>query len=528
MLEVVIPNTNDKFHYQLSKRFSKALELNILFLQNSAFFKKVNFTIVDWGSKKKFSDVFKLNKKILDKIYFINVPKKVANKFSKNSINFFHASISSNIGFRRTKKKFILQIAHDQIIPTFCWNNLFNFLEILDKEKIKNPVIYIPRFEIEKDYLLKNPNFKTLNNYTMNASFNYKKTSDFKINLGAGCSVIATSKQIKKLHGFTEISDYANDLDLHLKLSNDGSNFYDGRNIGVYSLKFPTLKNSQRLELIKKNRNFFYHNKINKRNTDWGLAKYKLKKIRASGSFDKIENSFSFLNDKYETINNDFEKKISNSGIGYLKKDTNLKLIIFYYIFKYSHCVNFLHFSKSNYDFCINLQNYVRYINTYFCYDYDYFKKKIFSYSLQENLRNIGKLSTGKFQLTNIKFLSKIFQLKQNNFFAVYIDDLFHKNIMKFQKYYMFIIIEKKNKSKLKFQDFKNFFEIGTIIVLINKKYEKKFINKGLFLSAMNTEIKKNFKYRILIILKRIFKFVKNMSIKLLALIKKQVIKVLF
>ena len=125
MLEVVIPNTNDKFHYQLSKRFSKSLELNILFLQNSAFFKKVNFTIVDWGSKKKFSDVFKLNKKILDKIYFINVPKKVANKFSKNSINFFHASISSNIGFRRTKKKFILQIAHDQIIPTFCWNNLF-------------------------------------------------------------------------------------------------------------------------------------------------------------------------------------------------------------------------------------------------------------------------------------------------------------------------------------------------------------------------------------------------------------------
>ena len=71
MIDVIIPNTNDNFHYQLDKRISKSLELNLLFLKKSKFYNKVNFTIIDWGSKKNFSDVIKLDKKISNKIFFL-------------------------------------------------------------------------------------------------------------------------------------------------------------------------------------------------------------------------------------------------------------------------------------------------------------------------------------------------------------------------------------------------------------------------------------------------------------------------
>ena len=57
MLEILFTNTNDDFHYKLSDRFQKSLELNLYFLKKSNFYKDVKFTIVDWGSKKK---IFKL------------------------------------------------------------------------------------------------------------------------------------------------------------------------------------------------------------------------------------------------------------------------------------------------------------------------------------------------------------------------------------------------------------------------------------------------------------------------------------
>ena len=56
MLEILFTNTNDDFHYKLSDRFQKSLELNLYFLKKSNFYKDVKFTIVDWGSKKKFSN----------------------------------------------------------------------------------------------------------------------------------------------------------------------------------------------------------------------------------------------------------------------------------------------------------------------------------------------------------------------------------------------------------------------------------------------------------------------------------------
>lgn len=516
MLEILFTNTNDDFHYKLSERFQKSLELNLYFLKNSDFYKDVKFTVVDWGSKKNFSNCINFEKKYANKINFINVPHKITKKFSKETLNNYYGSLAANIGFRRSKSKFIMHLAHDQFLPTFCWNNLLSFLKNSFKKKLFKTVIYFPRYLIRKEFLIKNPDFQDVNNYILNSNFNFEQGSKFKFNTGAGCSFVATSKLIKKVKGYYEKPDFACDFDIHLKFSNEKSRFIDGRNIGVYSLKFPTLNLSRRNEIIKNNRSFYIKDDYYKNNKTWGLPDYNFKIIKNKKSKKINKQNFNFLINKNELDNESFLEFLKLAHVDNLFQSRNLALvIIYYYIFNYTKNLNLISFSKNNLNSVMSIQNCFKILNVYYCSKEKYLNSNFFSNSFFRKLNLQTHKSIGKFEIIKLENINKVFNDKKNFSFAIFVDDLNFKDIEKYVKFISFIIFKKNtnlNNSKLKsFDEFINFEEYG---VLINKSYKKYLFNKKLILQKTKKRLSNIFLYRIYFIYLNFFEFFKKTILK--------------
>ena len=511
MLEILFTNTNDNYHYKLTERFQKSLELNLLFLKNSSYYNDVNFTIIDWGSKKKFSNSISLNKEFKNKINFIEVPTKVAEKYSKKTINFYHGAISANLGFRKSNSQFIMHMAHDQFLPSSCWNNLLTFLK--SEEKKINPVIYFPRYRIDKDFLLKNKSFEDLNSYILTSNFNHNLTSQFKFNVGGGCTFVASTKQLKNVKGYTEIPDFACDFDLHLRFSNDGSTFFDGRNIGVYSFKFPTIARSQRNDLIKKNRKFYIPKDYFNKKNFWGLSQHKFTKIKLKKFTNIKYQDFEFLNDKKNSNENSFSKKLRLSKNEYVEKFRKLLLIIILYnIFKYTDCVNFINISNKNFKLGLIIQEFFKDLNVFYCSSKKYLDTSFFSKSFFDIMKFNTKIAIGKINISHLNKINSIF--KNKNFFSsiVLLDDLKNKNIIRFQRYISFIIVLKRIDQKNNYKHFKIFYKQGKIAILINKHFAKKLLNKSTLLKKINEQSSKVLIYKMYIV----FLYLKSLLKKIL------------
>ena len=74
-----------------------------------------------------------------------------------------------------------MHLAHDQFLPTFCWNNLLSFLKNSFEKKLIKTVVYFPRYLISKEFLIKNPDFEDVNNYILNSNFNFSKVQSLSI-----------------------------------------------------------------------------------------------------------------------------------------------------------------------------------------------------------------------------------------------------------------------------------------------------------------------------------------------------------
>ncbi len=516
MLEILYTNTNDNFHYKLSERFQKSLEFNLHFLKNSDFYKDVKFTIVDWGSKKNFSNCIEFEKKYKNKVDFINVPHKIAKKFSKETLNFYHGSLAANIGFRRSKSKFIMHLAHDQFLPTFCWNNLLSFLKNSFEKKLINTVVYFPRYLISKEFLIKNPDFEDVNNYILNSNFNFKQNSMFKFNTGSGCSFVATSKLIKRVKGYYEKPDFACDFDIHLKFSNEKSRFIDGRNIGVYSFKFPTLNLSKRNELIKINRSFYIKDDYYKNNENWGLPEYNFQKVKNKNLKKIDKQNFNFLHNKNEPENENFLKFLKSAHVDNSFQLKNLTLIIiFYYIFNYTKNLDFISFSKNNLNSVISIQNCFKILNVYHCSKEKHLNSDFFSNSFFKKLYLQTQNAIGKFEITKLESIHKLFKNKKNFSFVVFFDNLNFQDINKYMKFISFIIFKKNthlNEPKLKsFDEFMNFEDYG---VLINKDYKRDLFNKKLIIQKTKKRLSNIFLYKVYSIYLNFLNFFKKTILK--------------
>lgn len=516
MLEVIFTNTNDDFHYKLSERFQKSLELNLYFLKNSNYYKNVKFTIIDWGSKKNFSSCINLEKKYKDKIDFINVPYKIAKKFSKDTLNFYYGSLAANVGFRRSKSKFIMHQAHDQFMPTYCWNNLLLFLKNTFKKNLSETVLYCPRYLMSKEFLLKNPNFEDINSFILNSNFNFKQSSKFKFSSGTGCSFVASNKLIKKVKGYYEKPDFANDFDIHLKFSNEKSSFVDGRNIGVYTLKFPTLSLSKRNELIKDNRSFYINDDYYKKKNTWGLPDYNFKKVKYKKSKRIEEQNFNFLVGKDEIKNENFLEILKSAGVDDLFKSKNLPLIIsYYYIFNYTKNLDLICFSKKDIDLVIIMQNCFKILNVYFCSEEKYLNSNFFSKSFFHKIYLQTQKAIGKFEILKMENINKLFKNKKNFSFVLLIDDLNFYDFKKYIKSVSFIILKKSsyiNDSKLKsFEEFMNF---GNYRVFINKNYKKYLKNREVIIQKTKKRLSNIFLYRIYFVYLNFISFLKKTILK--------------
>ena len=80
LLSIVINISNDDYYKDLIFRTQKALDFNLIYLKKINKEKLVEFIFVDWGSKKKLSDIIIVNKEFRNIVKFIYVDKKNCNK----------------------------------------------------------------------------------------------------------------------------------------------------------------------------------------------------------------------------------------------------------------------------------------------------------------------------------------------------------------------------------------------------------------------------------------------------------------
>ena len=118
LLSIVINISNDDYYKDLIFRTQKALDFNLIYLKKINKEKLVEFIFVDWGSKKKLSDIIIVNKEFRNIVKFIYVDKKIATKNSKNYPNKFNYEKSYNVGIRRSTGKYILQTGCDNFFSS--------------------------------------------------------------------------------------------------------------------------------------------------------------------------------------------------------------------------------------------------------------------------------------------------------------------------------------------------------------------------------------------------------------------------
>ena len=91
LISLVINIANDNYYEDLIYRIQKTLDLNLFFLNKIKDKKKVEIIYVDWGSKKKISDLIFVNKNFKNQVKFIHVNEKLTKKYSKNFPNNFQS-----------------------------------------------------------------------------------------------------------------------------------------------------------------------------------------------------------------------------------------------------------------------------------------------------------------------------------------------------------------------------------------------------------------------------------------------------
>jgi hypothetical protein len=129
LITYVTAIANDGYYEDLLYRVQKTIDLNLFFLDKIKDRNKIEIIIVDWGSKKKFSDLIHVNYKFKKQVKFVYVSEEVTKKYSRDYKNNFNLDISFNVGIRRAKGKFIIVGGCDQFFDLSSWRNLINFTQ---------------------------------------------------------------------------------------------------------------------------------------------------------------------------------------------------------------------------------------------------------------------------------------------------------------------------------------------------------------------------------------------------------------
>ena len=297
LITYVTAIANDGYYEDLLYRIQKTLDLNLFFLDKIKDKNKIEIIIVDWGSKKKFSDLIHVNSKFKKQVKFVYVNEKVTKKYSRNYKNNFNIDTSFNAGIRRAKGKFIIVGGCDQFFDLSSWRNLINFAK---ENKGNKNIFLVPRKIL--DYDLYKSNF---NNEYYLKSLNHFNSTNFKFKAhtfytGGGFATMLSKSNYTFFRGLNEKMrpGTSNDSESVLRSNLYGLNKINTDKFGIHLTKFPPIENSLRNKIVY-SEGFRTQpsptKKINVNSLNCGLKNENLKISYSKNISKSFENSNKFI-----------------------------------------------------------------------------------------------------------------------------------------------------------------------------------------------------------------------------------------
>ena len=225
---------------------------------------KVEYIIVDWGSKEPLSNYFYDEISKCSAIKFINIPEK---ETKKSKLNFDHSK-ASDIGINSSLGEHVMLTGSDQFFPLSVFNNMLNILEKPETFGISGDEYkLVPRKFLQDDFFIYDENMEKVDQYFQKLSHSMLPLApDFQMNDGSGAGgTILKKKQWSQIGGIkdTEQHNRGQDLVIFHETSEICSHI-DTATFGFFLLKLPRSESGFRQTHIKKLKNPLNYLKFDK------------------------------------------------------------------------------------------------------------------------------------------------------------------------------------------------------------------------------------------------------------------------
>ena len=254
LLSIVTTTKNDQYHENQLQRLKFIISYFIYSLKKMNALSKVEYIIVDWGSKEPLSIYFYEEVSKYSAIKFINVP---AEETAKCELN-FDVSEALNIGLKNSLGEHVMFTSPDQFFPLSVFNNLLNILEKPEIYGIKgNEYKLVPRKFLEDDFLINETNMEVADQYLQSLNHSAMSNYDFPINSGGGAGGnLLKKKQWIEIGGIKNTKKHNRGQDLvNLHETSRICLHIDTSTFGSYLLKLPRSKGGFRQTVIDEVKN---------------------------------------------------------------------------------------------------------------------------------------------------------------------------------------------------------------------------------------------------------------------------------
>ena len=264
LLSIVTINKNDEYQKNQIKRTKFILNYFIYSLKKMNALNKVEYIIVDWGSKEPLSNYFYDEISKCSAIKFINIPEK---ETKKSKLNFDHSK-ASDIGINSSSGEHVMLTGSDQFFPLSVFNNMLNILEKPETFGISGDEYkLVPRKFLQDDFFIYDENMEKVDQYFQKLSHSMLPLApDFQMNDGSGAGgTILKKKQWSQIGGIkdTEQHNRGQDLVIFHETSEICSHI-DTATFGFFLLKLPRSESGFRQTHIKKLKNPLNYLKFDK------------------------------------------------------------------------------------------------------------------------------------------------------------------------------------------------------------------------------------------------------------------------
>ena len=254
LLSIVTTTKNDQYHENQLQRLKFIISYFIYSLKKMNALSKVEYIIVDWGSKETLSNYFYEEVSKYSAIKFINVP---AEETAKCELN-FDVSEALNIGLKNSLGEHVMFTSSDQFFPLSVFNNLLNILEKPEIYGIKgNEYKLVPRKFLKDDFFINETNMEVVDQYLQSLNHSAMPYPNFPINSGGGAGGnLLKKKQWIEIGGIKNTKKHNRGQDLvNLHETSKICSHIDTSTFGSFLLKLPRSKEGFRQTVIDEVKN---------------------------------------------------------------------------------------------------------------------------------------------------------------------------------------------------------------------------------------------------------------------------------